>query len=506
MGEAAGSFDPNAMPDDGFSQTTALPDCLVLPGSGGGDGVSGNDVQENIQLSNLTMEELMACHDNATQQAASATAGVVAADMERHHNLMQEAAVHGSNQTQLSYDHCNWDAAAAAAAEMSHLGFNHQQQQQHQDQLFRDVHDFTSSLPREDDENNNDSNNNQFGPTPELLNFFHMPRCPTSSLLPNINSSISFATADAGSASTVLYNPLFHLNLPLQPPLFKELLQSLPNGHGGLVGAPAMGTGLAYGGMLDEGDASGGLYSTPDHGDGDLDIGGQFENGVLEFSRDISYNMGKGRDGKKGTKHFATEKQRREQLNDKYGALRNLVPNPTKNDRASVVGDAIEYIKELLRTMNELKILVEKKRCGRERRKRHKTEGSVVNGDVDVESCNNVKPGVVDPAGEQTSYNGGGGPSPLRSSWLQRKSKETEIDVRIVEDEVTIKLVQRKKINCLLYVSRILDELQLDLHHVAGGHIGDHYSFLFNTKIYEGSCVYASAIANKLIQVVDRQV
>jgi hypothetical protein len=32
----------------------------------------------------------------------------------------------------------------------------------------------------------------------------------------------------------------------------------------------------------------------------------------------------------KVTKHFATERQRREHLNGKYTALRNLVPNPSK--------------------------------------------------------------------------------------------------------------------------------------------------------------------------------
>ncbi|XP_059632408.1 transcription factor bHLH10-like [Cornus florida] len=166
----------------------------------------------------------------------------------------------------------------------------------------------------------------------------------------------------------------------------------------------------------------------------------------------------------------------------------------TKIDRASVVGDAIEYIKELIRTVNELKILVEKKRCGRDRSKRHKTEDV---GSGDVESCN-IKPTGGD---QDQSYSG----SSLRSSRLQRKSKNTEVNVRIIDDEVTIKVVQQKRINCLMFVSKVLDKLQLDQHHVVGGHIGDYYSYLFNTKICEGSSVYASAIANKLIEVVDRQ-
>ncbi|KAE8689643.1 Transcription factor bHLH10 [Hibiscus syriacus] len=249
-----------------------------------------------------------------------------------------------------------------------------------------------------------------------------------------------------------------------------ELLQSLPHGYT----VPA-----------DDKDGAGvvGLYH-----DGD--------NGIIEFPRDISTaGCTKDRDkAGKTTKHFATERERRVHLNDKYQALRTMVPTATKNDRASIVGDAISYIKELLDTVHELKILVDKKRCGQDRSKRLKTEDAVRNadaGDVDCKSLGG------DP---DQFYN-----TSLSSSWLQRKSKDYEVHVRIIDNEVTIKLVQRKKINCLLFVSRLLDELQLDLHHVAGGNIGDYYSFLFNSKIYEGSSVYASAIANKLIDVVDRQ-
>ncbi|KAJ0814702.1 hypothetical protein HanPSC8_Chr17g0788921 [Helianthus annuus] len=176
-------------------------------------------------------------------------------------------------------------------------------------------------------------------------------------------------------------------------------------------------------------------------------------------------------------------------------------------DRASIVGDGIDYINELKRTVEELKILVERKRCNRGRVKKHKTED---HSTLDVESIythgggSGGGGGGGDAGHDQQAYNGNS-TSTMRSSWLQRKSKNIEIDVRIIDDEVTIKLVQQKRINCLLLVSKVLDDLQLDLHHVAGGLIGDFYSYLFNTKICEGSSVYASAIANKLIEVVDKQ-
>ncbi|XVF40835.1 hypothetical protein PTKIN_Ptkin01aG0148200 [Pterospermum kingtungense] len=403
-----------------FDANPNITDCQALMGLDGGSTATANnslELEDNLNLSTYNHNhheemEIQQHHmfENNTTATATAT-----------HFIPQE----------LSYDQSNWDADL---------------------QIFNMVP--SSSSPEA-----------AYPPTPDLLNLFHLPRC---SFLPN--SSISFENA---STSSVVYDPLLHLNLPPQPPVFRELLQSLPH---------------AYTLPADDRDPTGvaALYH-----DGD--------NGILEFARDIPMaGHGKGRDrgrAAKTTKHFTTERERRVHINDKYQALRKMVPNPTKNDRASIVGDAIEYIKELLRTVRELKLLVEKKRCSQDRSKRLKTEDAASAADhaEDVE----CKP-LGDP---DQCYNN----TSLRSSWLQRKSKDSEVDVRIIDDEVTVKLVQRKKINCLLFVSRLLDELQLDLHHVAGGNVGEYYCFLFNTKIYEGSAVYASSIANKLIEVVDRQ-
>jgi hypothetical protein len=123
----------------------------------------------------------------------------------------------------------------------------------------------------------------------------------------------------------------------------------------------------------------------------------------------------------------------------------------------------------------------------------------------------------------------------LRSSWLQRRSKEALVDVRIIEDEVNIKITKKKKaIGCLLPVSRAVDDLHLQLLNLAGGIIGECHVYMFNTQviyyffplflynnrsilymrnleytidaymqIMEGSSVYASAVAKKLIEVID---
>ncbi|XVE90793.1 hypothetical protein DITRI_Ditri20bG0105300 [Diplodiscus trichospermus] len=416
--EESGCFDPNS-----------ITDCQALISAGGSTATdSHNSLEDNLNLSSYN-------HHLHDYEDASAVAAALEMEIQQHYVFDNNTTTNNINNThfipqlnqELSYDQSNWDA---------------------DQQSFNMVP--SSSSPEA-----------AYPPTPDLLNLFQLPRC---SFLPN--SSISFENPPS---SSVVYDPLLHLNLPPEPPLFRELLQSLPHGYT----LPA-----------DEREASGvrGLYH-----DG--------ENGFLEFARDIPMtSQGKGRDrAGKTTKHFATERERRVHINDKYQALKKMVPNPTKNDRASVVGDAIEYIKDLLRTVRELKLLVEKKRCGQDRNKKPKTEdaaSAAAAGDLKCKS-------LVDP---DQCYN-----ASLRSSWLQRKSKDSEVDVRVIDDEVTIKLVQRKKINCLLFVSRLLDELQLDLHHVAGGNVGEYYGFLFTTKTYEGSSVYASSIANKLIEVVDGQ-
>nr|ACG46121.1 hypothetical protein [Zea mays] len=135
------------------------------------------------------------------------------------------------------------------------------------------------------------------------------------------------------------------------------------------------------------------------------------------------------------------------------------------------------------------------------KRRRRELQGDVVDA---------APAAVVAAAGEAESSEGEVAPpppavprQPIRSTYIQRRSKDTSVDVRIVEEDVNIKLTKRRRDGCLAAASRALDDLRLDLVHLSGGKIGDCQIYMFNTKIHKGSSVFASAVAGRLMEVVD---
>ncbi|KAG0476663.1 hypothetical protein HPP92_013504 [Vanilla planifolia] len=104
------------------------------------------------------------------------------------------------------------------------------------------------------------------------------------------------------------------------------------------------------------------LYDPPvqrvvlNHNGGFTVLGGQLESSKMERRR---------KEVMRGLEEYGSqknEKQRRERLGKKFELLKSLIPNPSKPDRATIVSDTIEYIKELLRTVDELKVRVGKKK------------------------------------------------------------------------------------------------------------------------------------------------
>ncbi|KAJ0989887.1 hypothetical protein J5N97_008243 [Dioscorea zingiberensis] len=449
MYSESGYFDPSQEPNQ-------VPGALMVgveSPCGNNNNINTNDLEDNMKLSSFSLEDLSNPHNPSSDDAPG-----MGLDQLQHHlnfDLEQELHSHLIQDAPPMDSATEWNTTMQdiqEAATLQHIS----------DQPGIQCYD-TSTYP-----------------VPDLLNLLQLPRHSMAASM-SFSKPASFpldvfgelpATAESGS---VLYDSSLHLGYPPPPQtnLLRDLFQSLPQNYGLFCGVDERETGGGVGGAST-------VFQEMD--------GRQYDNTLMDYRKEMG-NKGE----MKG--NFATERQRREQLNEKYKALKSLVPNPTKADRASIVGDAIEYINELRRTVSELKILVEKKRHGKERRKMLSRPDDEAAGDMESSSMRPLRD-----EHDHHPLNGA-----LRSSWLQRRSKESFVDVRIVDDEVNIKLSQKKKANCLLFVAKALDELQLNLIHVSGGNIGEHYIFMLNTKISEGSSVYAGAVAKKLLEVMDRQ-
>ena len=64
-------------------------------------------------------------------------------------------------------------------------------------------------------------------------------------------------------------------------------------------------------------------------------------------------HVNRGRESPSGN-HVEAERQRREKLNHRFYALRSVVPNVSKMDKASVLADAVGYINDLKTKVEEL--------------------------------------------------------------------------------------------------------------------------------------------------------
>lgn len=134
-------------------------------------------------------------------------------------------------------------------------------------------------------------------PTPDLLNLLHFPKSPAS---PYENSSLSFE------------NPTHNTKTWLQP---------ITHAY---TTPPLLGNDFVFG----EGDDIEGSVAAYQDGSDGRDFG----NGVLEFAQDVP-DVGKKR-GRRRTKQVTgtgtIERQRRADLSEKFDALKDLIPKPTR--------------------------------------------------------------------------------------------------------------------------------------------------------------------------------
>lgn len=161
-----------------------------------------------------------------------------------------------------------------------------------------------------------------------------------------------------------------------------------------------------------------------------------------------------------GVNHVLSERRRREKLNEKFLILKSLVPSISKVDKASILGDTIEYVKELEKRVEELESCTEIVDLeGRGRRKNPDMAERTSDNYGNNEDANSRKPSTnkrkaceIEEAEAECNH------------WFLSKDGAVDINVTIVEKEVMIELRCPWRDSLLLDVVEAMGKLHLDTH------------------------------------------
>ncbi|XP_038887731.1 transcription factor MYC2-like [Benincasa hispida] len=151
--------------------------------------------------------------------------------------------------------------------------------------------------------------------------------------------------------------------------------------------------------------------------------------------------------------HVEAERQRREKLNQRFYALRAVVPNVSKMDKASLLGDAISYINEL--------------------------RGKLQTAESDKEDLqkqlDSVKKLMIS-SSKDPCISSSNQPPPdqdIKSSNINHNDIETDIDVKIISWDAMIRIQSSKKNHPAARLMVALEELDLDINHASISVVND---------------------------------
>ncbi|CAL9205787.1 transcription factor MYC2-like [Musa acuminata AAA Group] len=142
--------------------------------------------------------------------------------------------------------------------------------------------------------------------------------------------------------------------------------------------------------------------------------------------------------------HVEAERQRREKLNQRFYALRAVVPNVSKMDKASLLGDAVSYINELRSKLETLEIDKEELRAQVEALEKER-------------ESNPTRPVQPPPDHDLRMMNGSGGD----------RCHGVELEVKILGSEAMIRLQCLKRNHPAAKLMAAIRDLDLDVHYAS---------------------------------------
>ncbi|KAL3006208.1 hypothetical protein AAZX31_08G264000 [Glycine max] len=155
--------------------------------------------------------------------------------------------------------------------------------------------------------------------------------------------------------------------------------------------------------------------------------------------------------------HVEAERQRREKLNQRFYALRAVVPNVSKMDKASLLGDAILYINELKSKLNVLDS------------EKTELEKQLDSTKKELELATKNPPPPPPPPPPP-------GPPPSNSVEPKKttsKLADLELEVKIIGWDAMVRIQSSKKNHPAARLMAALKDLDLEVHHASVSVVND---------------------------------
>ncbi|KAI9080294.1 hypothetical protein K1719_037688 [Acacia pycnantha] len=149
--------------------------------------------------------------------------------------------------------------------------------------------------------------------------------------------------------------------------------------------------------------------------------------------------------------HVLAERRRREKLNERFIILRSLVPFVTKMDKASILGDTIEYVKQLRKKIQDLEACNRQMEAEQQQSREQHRSLTRVGSDKRKMRILEGSGGIRKPKSVEAS------PPPSPSGMV------TSVQVSIIESDALLELECENREGLLLDVMQMLREMGIEV-------------------------------------------